>query len=170
MKKILPIISIVLILATGIFAQPGPPPMGGNGPRREQLKQRLEIIKMWKLIENLKLTEEQSMKFFPLKNAHDEALREISRGHESVQNELEELLKSEDYPEYQLTNLIDSVRTLRIRKFEEEMAFMDGAMEILTQEQQAKLVLFERRFREEVRELIEMGSQKAGRGTLFRPK
>ena len=66
MKRIISIVIIILALTGFVSAQFGPD--FKKGECKERLRERIEMIRMWKLVETLNLSEEQSVEFFPIFN------------------------------------------------------------------------------------------------------
>ena len=63
MKKT--VISLTLIICCNLFAQPGK--LKGPGG---QYSERMEMMLIWKLTDELELTEDQAENFFPLMRSH----------------------------------------------------------------------------------------------------
>ncbi len=161
MKKYITTLLIVIFAAT-VFAQEHPPMHSegmpwGPGGNKNQLRERLEMIKMWKLVEMLELTPEQSTVFFPIYNAHEKTLEELRENQRNLLQELEIEVSAEDLDEKTVNGIIDSIVTLKTRQCESQLEFYDQVSQVLTTRQQAMLALFEKRFAEEVKKIIEAG-------------
>lgn len=162
MKKVITVL-ICALFAITLYAQPGPPmgPGHGEGPweggKKDELRERLEMMKMWKMVEMLELNEEQSTQFFPIYNEHQNRLEELKEAQLMLMEDLEIEVKAEKIDESAVTGLIDSLITVRSLQCQSELEFYNRASEILTTRQQAMLALFEKRFREEVKKIIEAG-------------
>lgn len=140
--------------------------MGGHPPRndskREKLRERLTMVRMWKLVETLELSEQQSMIFFPIINSHEETIDSLHKNMRLLTQKLEKALLDEN-PE-EMENILDSLSELKSRMVQEESDFYDQLRNTLTLEQQAKYVLFEGKWREELRKLFESGEMPPGEG------
>jgi len=119
-------------------------------------KEKIEQLEKIKLLEELQLDEEKTLKFFARRNQHDSQIDSIRNSNMQNFRELDEVL-SENRKE------VDKIRVeliiARLIDNEEEMLrlrrdFINSLDDILTIEQKAKYILFERRFRDEIRELL----------------
>ena len=155
MKRMILIAISAAVLTVAAVAQPAPPDEGR--PPKERLRKRIEIVRIWKLIETLELTEEQSMRFFPVLSASDRAKEEFKSERDRLLNRIAELVRAGDADEKELSAILDTLEQIRLHQFEAETAFLAEIDKILTVKQKAKLALFEKAFREEVRGLIETG-------------
>jgi len=160
MRRLYVIAGLIFVFAGVVFAQPGPPEHRDKQFFREELRERIEMIRMWKLVETLDLTEEQSMKFFPLMNEYDSARDEYGMEQKRLIERLDEELKSQEPDEKELQAILDSLSEIREKQFAEETEYYNQVKGILTVEQQAGLLVFKRDFAEEVRRLIEMGKER----------
>jgi len=156
MKRIFLTVIALLILAGLTGAQFGPDDFEKE-ESRECLRERIKMVRMWKLVESLDLTEEQSVVFFPLFNEHDSAIDECRSDMQRLMSRMQEELEKSEPSEKELTVLIDSLSFLRELQYEKESQFYEKLKEILTVKQQAELVIFQRNFMREIRELIEAG-------------
>lgn len=166
MKRSVLFVLLFSIFAATIIAQHAPPPRPGGPVFKERLRQRIGMIRIWKLIETLELTEKQSMGFFPILNAHDIAEERFRSNEKRLMDELSGLLDS-DYPdEIEMSAILDSIDIIQIDKFERDRAFFESVSGVLSVEQKARLLIFEQRFAEEMRHLIEKGVS-PGKETRF---
>ncbi|HXG00371.1 MAG TPA: hypothetical protein VNL69_06270 [Bacteroidota bacterium] len=143
-----------LVFVTAAHAQPpGRPPL-----------ERIERFKKMRMLEILELGEEQSARFIARYNEQEQKRRELMKQRDELLDRLEQLLRAKaDESEYQklFTEIIDINRRIG----EERLAFFNGLSDLLTIEQRAKLLLFERRFENELREAMREAQQRR-RGRL----
>ncbi len=169
MKRLILTLTFLGVLIASVAAQ-GPPPDRRGGPPpgqdREKLRERIEMVRMWKLVETLELTEEQSMRFFPVFNSFETAAKGYTQENLRLLDRLEEELIGPETDSENIGIVLDSLLENRKAEFESEIGFYENVSEILSVEQRAKLALFKRKFEEEVRKLIKAGSD-AGH---FRPQ
>ena len=164
MKRQLFAIGLALIMTLGlsggkILAQtPEPPPQGEKRPmnqeRREELRKRVELIWMWKLTEDLSLTEEEGAKLFPLLRTYEEKKRELREENRRLVRELEQMIDagaSEGDLKRTIRSLEDNNR--KLKKIEAE-GFSEIA-KILSVKKQAKYIVFQEHFRHEIHGLIQ---------------
>lgn len=156
-------ILIFAFFAIAAFAQPAPhmppdaPPQWGDGPDRDKLRERIEMIKMWKLVEMLELTPEQSMVFFPVYNANEIAREELKQIQRDLFEQLEREVTAPKFNEKTAERLTDSLIVIRNSICRNETEFYSQVSPLLDVRQKAMFALFEKRFAEEVRNMIEAG-------------
>ena len=158
MKKVTIIIAI-MFLAGLLTAQLGPPPGMKDGMRtdKEGLRERIEMIRMWKLIEILNLTQEQSVAFLPIFNAYESSMDVEMKEVDELLDKLESELEADKPNESSIEETLDRLKSIRINRCEAEEEFQAQIEEILTIEQRAEYALFKRKFGEEVRKILDMG-------------
>lgn len=146
-RLLLPIFT-ALILAVPASAQPGPGP-GGN-PR---FRERIEELRKVRLIEMLELTENQSVRFFARFSEHERARQALLDQKNEALDKIERLVRNHaDSTEYE--QVFPAVLAFDTKLAEENTAFFNSLRDILTIEQRAKYLLFERRFQRELREAM----------------
>jgi hypothetical protein len=162
MRKLLlnGIILFILLIFAGIaFAQPPMGPPGGfggpeGGPMRERLRQRLETMKIWKLTEAVGLTSEQSEKFFPLYNKHQKAMETIENKRFELVNRLDTLSNDPNSSDQKLNEIIGQLSDIPQQVSAERERFFKEISSMLSKRQQAKLIVFEERFRQQLQDFI----------------
>lgn len=110
----------------------------------ERMQQRMESLRMWKLLEVLDLTEEQSNAFLP-------ALREFQKSEASYNENRRELLDQlqkslEDKDQKKMSETVAKLKQNRLQLEQNRVQFLAKADKILSAEQQAKFLLFQNRF------------------------
>lgn len=151
--------SFYLLLLTTLcmtFSQAQPPP---EGPRFE----RIERFKKMRLVEMLDLKEEQSVRFFARYNEFENVRRELTREKDETLDKVERLIRNKvDAKEFE--KVFGEVEMANRKIGEEKLKFFNGLGDILSIEQRAKLLLFERRFESELREAMrEVQQRRRGR-------
>ncbi len=128
--------------------------------REKEQIEKIEMLKMWKLIETLDMGEEQAQKFFILIKRQNDGERKSNRERHEIEKQLKISLGKEPVPEDELKKLIrnfvnnqDEARLNRKKFYEESSG-------ILSTEQQAKLILFQSRFNREMFEIMKEIRQK----------
>ncbi len=154
MKKL--IMLLFVIFSVGISqAQPsgGPPPMGGRS------MERIERFKKMRLVEMLDLKEDQSVRFFARFNDFENTRRELNRQKDETLDKIERLIRNKaDQKEYE--KIFDEVETVNRKIGEEKLKFFNSLTDLLAIEQRAKLILFERRFENELREAVKEAQER----------
>ena len=137
----------------GLDAQPGQwnPP---SKEKREEVRKRVEAIRIYRLTGALKLDEKASAQLASLLGAIDLQRRELMDQNMDAMKELRSSLKSPHPSESKLKPILD-----RLEKNHHEMSDLKdkelkGLKDILTVEQRARYIIFQRDFTREIRGLI----------------
>ena len=124
------------------------------GRTPEERRGRLEQFKKIRLMEVLNLNEEGSIRFFTRYNKFQEQLRQLERDRNAVIDHIERQLKEgEKGKAFQKD--FDEFLGLGQKLVALHTNFHNGIREILTPEQVAKLVVFERNFNREISKIIQ---------------
>ncbi len=114
--------------------------------------QRLEMMKMWRLTEELDLSEEQAGKFFPRYNALEKDIIEINQ---DQKKRLDILRKKEnsgkEISQKELDNIMKEMSDLEQQKIQKKQQFFEDLDDFLTTDQRALYLGFEQRFMEDLR-------------------
>jgi len=159
MKKIfLPLLFICLI-GSASFAQNRP-----RGNKDLKPMQRIEQWEKMKLMEALDLDEESSVRFFARRRDNQMKVREILDQRDAAMNELENEIKNgsqsgDAFYKERVNNLI----ALEGKITSERENFLKSLGDILNPKQIAKLIVFESKFRREVRETLMRRGQGPGK-------
>jgi hypothetical protein len=154
-KIIMAGLALILLSSSLIYAQgPGGPP--------ERRREKLQDLAIWKMLEVLDLSQEQTDKFLP-------ALREMQKQEARLQEERKKMFDeleramTQGGGEKEVRQIISQVRQLGRQGEEIRERFFTQAESILTIQQLGRLVLFqdrfERRMRETMREMQEQRMQ-----------
>ena len=150
-------LSLILFLGLTSMTQGQPPPAHPDShmQEREKIRENIETLRMWKLLDILNLTSEQSTRFLPVLKEFQDAKRNFRDTRRELFRQLESDLQSEKIDEKRLQANLANLEGAR-KEFQREWEkFLERSGEILTLEQQAKLMLFEERFERRLRESIE---------------
>jgi hypothetical protein len=132
---------------------PGGPmlgPFGGPGQQRKHLEQ-LRILKM---LELLNLSDEQEMPFLTAFNQVRVAQQALEEKSELLLDSLATELNSPKKSQARLKELIARVKGVERQRFEQITTVVDKLDSLLTTEQIAKLMIFQKRFEMELLEQI----------------
>lgn len=141
------ILTFAMLLTTlHLHAQPGPPM---DGPGRE----RIERFRKMRMIEMLDLKEDQSVRFIARFNEFENARRELSKQRDEVLDKIERLVRN-NADEKEIEKTILEVETVTRKIGEERLKFFNSLSDLLSVQQRAKLLLFERRFETELRDAV----------------
>jgi len=122
--------------------------------KREEARDKIKMLRTWRLIDELDLTDEQSARFFPIMKEFDRRQEELNHGRRRIINELVDVLREEKPSEKKLQEKIAAIRKngAQLRKNRED--FFDKAAKILSLKQQAQLILFQERFERNLKDII----------------
>jgi len=118
-------------------------------------REKIESLEKIKLLETLDLDEETAIKFFARRNDHKEKMRTLMDEQDAQYHKIEDKLSSltnENDPE--LKKMIGNYLSVYQKMDDERKRFFNSLSDILTLKQQAKLAIFERRFRQEIRDIL----------------
>jgi Spy/CpxP family protein refolding chaperone len=166
--------AVMLATASLSFAQPGPAGSpaeealgpGGDEPTEaqwEEVRKKVEVVKIWKLTEALKLDADTSAKLSAFINPVDHQRQEIVREKMITMRELRLLLQSSKPDEAKLKAAIEKLEKNRRAMHEVRNKEFSGLKDILTTEQQARYLVFQQEFRREMRGMIS-GARGGGPG------
>ncbi|HVP37535.1 MAG TPA: periplasmic heavy metal sensor [Terriglobales bacterium] len=153
---------IFLLTAQGVRAQGPPPRPFPEEGKRERLREEIDTMKMWKMLEVLDLSQEQSDKFLPVWREMQKAQKDFREKRENLLKSLEAILGAEKPDEGKIRDILGQLEKERSRFDDIQQNFRQKAQEILTLEQQAKLVLFEDRFEKRMMEIIRQYRERKG--------
>lgn len=158
MKKLLYSVIISFLFSIMMFAQQGTEPNGrmqGNHPMRHGAMKKIRELEKVKLIEALNLNEENTLKFFARRNQQQNDLKELENHLDGVLDDLQdELNKGKDASESNLKKLTDDFYNVTTEIHKNRNEFLASLKDILTTDQIARLIVFDRNFREEMREIL----------------
>ena len=148
MKAVSLIVLIVLFFSINLFSQKGK-------WRDEEMRAKFEELENIKLIETLRMDEETTLRFFARKSEHKLQQYEIQEKIKSNIDNLDVLLKSgRAMNTEELKSKIDEINNLELQLDKNKVEFVNSLSDLLSYEQIAELIIFEKRFRNEVRKLL----------------
>lgn len=143
----------ICTMALSLIGTPGPvgaqPPMERLGNK----KQHFELLRMWRLIDELEIDEEQAMKVFPAFRRHHSERDSLSKRNRELLAVLSRQLK-EEAADSDLQTTIGKVRDVRADIAEQQLLFEKDLSELLSTQQQARLLLFESTFRTDLVDIV----------------
>lgn len=146
-KLIITLLAIILLTSISF-----PQKMDERGMKHRGKLEQLEKIK---LIEALDLDEETSIRFFSRRNESRKEIQELEIRTDDIIAELEKSFnngdKSKDDLQKRLTSdLLKTRESIETKRNQ----FINSLNDILTTEQIAKLIVFEKKFRDEIRNVL----------------
>ena len=160
MKAAAPFVILMISLAEAVWSQPT------SEDRR--FRDRIQFLKMWRLVDQLEIDVDQAAVLFPLLSQHHRKMDELRVQREQAARDLRKILGGESPEDSKLLAAMEKVTDLdrRVRVTDDE--FKKGLESHLTVRQRAKLVLFSDRFRRDLREIVEGMRTSEGRGSRWR--
>ena len=164
--------AVLAALSLPAFAQQGPlrGPSGGppSDEQREEVRKKMEVVRISRLTEELKLDEKTAAKFIPVITALDQKRRSLMNEIRHAMQGLRTELNAPQPDESRMRTAIG-----RIEKNQREISSLrekdlQAARENLSVAQQARYILFNQEFVREMRGMVEgarvSGPGKGGRG------
>ena len=142
-------VACVLMFVIGLTAAWGQPLGGPPGRASERIEQWKKI----RLIEMLEMNEDVSVRFFARMNEHEKQKRELLKERDATLDRLERLLRV-DASNAEFEKAFAEMADMDERIAAGEKEFFSGLSDILSIQQRAKMILFERRFGVELREAM----------------
>jgi Spy/CpxP family protein refolding chaperone len=143
---------IILLLLLSIIIIP----LNAQGKKEHRrMDSKIEQLEKVKLIEALNLTEDQSVRFFARRNEHRKEIKKLEDRSEELIDNLELLLnQSDDKNLNDQKKLLNELLDIRVQMEVKRKQFILSLNDILTTEQISRLVVFEKKFREEIRKIL----------------
>jgi Spy/CpxP family protein refolding chaperone len=142
----------VILVSSAMGQAIAPPAVGRPGPGEG--RRLIETIKIWKMTEALKLTEDQAAKLFPKLTQLEASRREFHGRQRLLRDELAQLLRQRPLRDIEIKARLEELDPTEIDFKGRERSVMGELRAILSLEQQARLALFEERFEMELRRTI----------------
>ena len=121
----------------------------------EEMREKFEQLEKIKIIETLEMDEETTLRFFARKSEHQKQQEEIQEKIRSRIDNLEVIFKSGRVATVdEIKANINEINTLSNQLEKNRTDFINSLSDILSYEQIAKLLVFERKFKDEIRRLI----------------
>lgn len=119
-----------------------------------EASERLDLLRMWRLIDRLEVREDQAADLFPMWSRHRRERRDMQAERARLAKGLTEALDDSSGTESQLLKWMGRMEALDARLAEAEGAFRSELAQVLDVRQRARLMLFPEQFRGEVSEMI----------------
>jgi hypothetical protein len=132
-----------------------------NRPNAERIAKRIKQLQVWKMTDKLKLSEEQSVKFFPKYNRYQDELTDELQNLQAKISRLETVQQS-DAKDGEIDAQIEEVLSKRKAVSDVLPKYVREFREVLTARQMADLIIFERDFLRDITELIEQARKRDG--------
>ena len=147
MKKNFSLLFILILIPVLVSAQGM---RDHKGPR-----EKIEQLEKIKLIETLNMDEQTTLKFFARRNESRDRIDKLNDSLNVITDDLEAKFSKGDQSGYK--ELINKHLAIQKQIAAEHTQFINSLYDILTTEQVAKFIVFEKRFRDQIREFIFKG-------------
>jgi Spy/CpxP family protein refolding chaperone len=116
--------------------------------------ERIEMMRMWRMTEDLELTEEEGAALFPALRKIERERKELNRERGEIMRELRATLRGEHPDTDTLRDLLDRLERNResARRLDDREA--DRVKSLLDPERVARYIVFQHDFEREIREII----------------
>lgn len=153
MKKIILLMIVILLFADFAFAQI-------KRDRHKRSDSKIEKLEKIKLIEALEMDEETTLRFFSRRAEHRQLMQSLQQDAEGIMIELEKALQSDKITDAELKTLMDDYLVSEKNMISQRNLFLNSLNDLLTTEQIARLIIFEKKFKQELRDVIIRERQK----------
>ena len=143
MKNLFSVILITLFIPVIVFGQM----RDRKGPR-----EKIEQLEKIKLIDALDMDEQTTLKFFARRNDSRNRVDALNDSLDTIVDKLDSKISGGNDADYKL--LINKYLDIQKQISAEHTQFINSLYDILSVKQVAKLIVFEKRFREEIRKLL----------------
>lgn len=179
------IVAGLTVTGTVVYAQPAPRPMPGpqsdhyenpdiddpatspgdvpSAKKWEDVRKKMEAVRMWRLTEALKLDEKTSSKLAALLGSIDQQRVALMRKKAGIINDLRLFLHAEKRDQKKIRDAVDTIGKIQDEMLELRKKETKGIRDLLTVEQQAQYLVFQNEFQREMRGMI-AGARGQGRG------
>jgi len=151
MKVIFISICIIIFSSMQSFSQ-----MRDEPP--QHMRDKLIQLENIKIIETLNMDEETTLRFFSRRNELHTKADNLTKRSDEIITQLEVIFKAgKVYTEAELKSLIVEANNIHTEIVQTKSEFINSLDDILTTEQIAKLIIFERRFKDELKRAMFKG-------------
>jgi len=146
--------ALTLITLTALFFSTNLFPQKGKW-QDDDLRAKFEELEKIKLIETLQMDEETTLRFFARRSEHKSQQDKIQDEIRMNIDNLDVMLKSgKAFTTEELKTKINDINNLQLQFEKNRVDFINSLSDILSYEQIAQLIIFEKQFRNEIRKLI----------------
>jgi ABC-type nitrate/sulfonate/bicarbonate transport system substrate-binding protein len=148
MIRLIAAVSFILAASIAMQAQ------GMGHPEGGPLK-KIEELEKVKLIETLGMDEQTTLKFFARRTKYREEQTQLIKNIITLTDQMNDLTKKNDVKNNEeVKKMIGQYEDLENRILKQKQDFYNSLSDILTYNQIAKVIVFERKFREEIRAVL----------------
>jgi len=127
---------------------------GGGGRNGMPSSQRLDRFRKMRLIEVLKLNEDDAVRFFAKQSAHEQNVQDLMKSRNELIDEVDSVIRNQDDVK-KISPLADHLMEIDRKLFDERQRYQNDVRQLLSPEQFGKFLVFERNFGRQVRDALE---------------
>ncbi len=151
MKVLFLAVGLIIVSSIQSFSQ-----MHDKPP--QHMRDKLIQLENIKIIEVLDMDEETTLRFFSRRNELQTKMEKLTEHADDIITQMEVIFKAgKVYTEAELKSLIVEANTIHTDIVQTKSDFINSLDDILTTEQIAKLIIFERRFKDELKRAMFKG-------------
>ncbi|MEE9448488.1 MAG: hypothetical protein V3V72_00430 [Ignavibacteriaceae bacterium] len=147
MKKLFLLLIIIVSVSVTLNAQ-------RKQDRKHQVPDKIEQLEKIKLIETLEMDEETTLRFFSRRSEFEREMDKIHKAIDEKLDKMEKMVNSDNVQDEELKAAIEELNLMHQKLDKNKADFINSLTDILSYKQIAKMVLFERKFREELRRAL----------------
>ena len=147
MKKLILLVIIIVSVSVTLNAQ-------RKQDRKHQVPDKIEQLEKIKLIETLEMDEETTLRFFSRRSEFEREMNKIHKAIDEKLDKMEKMVNSDNVQDEELKAAIEELNLMHQKLDKNKADFINSLTDILSYKQIAKMVLFERKFREELRRAL----------------
>ena len=132
---------------------------GQDRPNQYRPQQRVEQFKKLRMIEALKLDDDTSVRFFAKYSKHEDVMRDINKQRDELIDQLQDMRRSNSNGD-DMEKIFANLTALDTKQAEERQRFLGDLKSVLTPAQIADLIIFERNFARNLRQLMQEMTQR----------
>lgn len=146
MKKII-FLAILILLSDISFSQI-------TKHKRQKVEGRIEMLYKVKLIEVLDLNEDTTLKFFSRRTEHRKTMQALQQSADDKMFEIEKAIKMNNLSDADAKKLLNEYFNIEKNIINERNSFFMSLTDILSIQQINKILVFERKFKQELKDVI----------------
>ncbi|HEX7342687.1 MAG TPA: hypothetical protein VF398_00380 [bacterium] len=159
------LLAIAIILPQIVLSQPPEEKRHPRERRRDQIEGRIHTMKIWKLTDELQLSEEQATRFFPLMNQFDRQQDTIEVRRRDTLGRLGEIVWDPNPDPKVINQMLDDLESFGEEQAKLRKKFRQDVSDVLKPDQLGKLAVFNARFPEMIRGMVrELDEEKGAPG------
>ena len=116
---------------------------------------KIEELEKIKLIDVLGLNEETTLRFFARRSEYKNSQADLMKSGSKLLDQMDDIVKKDNDPtNLEYKKLIDEYMGIETKIVQNRVNFISSLSDILTYQQISKLLIFEKKFRDEIRQML----------------